>query len=179
MKRGFLFTTVALLVFTGIAFSHAYTLYYDHFVSLTLPAVSSGKTVASAQARVGIQAGQRFSPGHPFPRTPFVPYWACERTVPLEKTADRFVAKTKLSVTEMDAGPTMGPVMVEYRLTFTDGETLTMRAQPIKVADTHTTSSRDDYHALLAREQSRFNDAPAGAESSCVSVSLYVRGLEY
>ncbi len=177
--RGVLIATVALLLFTGLGLCSAYSLYYEHMVSLTMPAVSSGKTVASAEARIGVLTGRRLGPGQLFPREPFVPYWAGDKVVKLEKKGDRFVAKARLSVSENDAGPTMGPVMVEYRLTFTDGESLTMRAQPLKVSNSFTSSSREDYSTALAREQGRFNDSPIPTESSCVSVSLYVRGLEY
>jgi hypothetical protein len=177
--RGVLIATVALFVFTTLGLCSAYSLFYEHLVSLSTPAVASGKTVASAEARIGVLTGRRLGPGQAFPREPFTPYWAGDRVVKMEKKGARFVAKSRLSVTENDAGPSMGPVMVEYRLTFTDGETLTLRAQPLKVANSFTSSSREDYSSALVREQARFNGGPVPAESSCVSISLYIRGLEF
>ena len=180
MIRLVLASFVALMVVAGSAHAHDYSLSYDHFVKLYAPATFNGKTVVQAHARVGVLAlPPLHQPGMPRPTTPYRPFWVGEQQIDLAKKGDHFFAKTRISVMEQFPGNSMGPVMLELTLTFSDGSKNTAKAESVHVTSTANTGSSADYTKALAEQQANYDQAQDATESSCATVSCYRRGPSY
>ena len=176
MLRKLLVLGVALTLTMGTAMAHDYSLMYTHLLKVVAPGTAQEKTVVKATARVGVLATKQFVPGMPQPPIPFQPYWAAEKVIELEKVGKHFFAKHRLDVSENPFTPRMGPVMVELRLQFADGEKLTVRSEPAKVDAQHNTSAINDYNGALAQELGKYNETKDAEATSVSTVSFYRRG---
>ena len=176
LRKLLVVTGLALALGAGTAAASDYTIHYTHLGVLAVPAVAQDKDVAAVTARVGVLATANFLPGHPQPHYPVTPYWAGERKLSLTKAGDHFFAKVQLNATEQSFGPRMGPVMVQFTLTFADGSTLVLREDILKVSRQYNTSSYEDYNRDLAAEMKTFNGTTDASVCSVATVSVYRRG---
>jgi hypothetical protein len=176
LRKLLVVTGLALALGAGTAAAHDYTIHYTHLAALAVPAVAQDKDVVGVTARVGVLATANFLPGMPHQHYPVTPFWAGERKLSLAKAGDHFFAKVQLNATEMPPGPRMGPVMVQFTLSFADGSTLVLREDVLKVSRQHNTSSYDDYNRDLAAEMKIFNETVDATTCSVATVSVYRRG---